>query len=184
MNRAINGSGHNEGPMRIRFDGKTVVISGAGHGFGRCIAETFAQLGARVFGCDLFTEELADTAKAGVTTQVPDLTDRAAAAAWIAQIEQTTGGAVDVLDDNSGGVAAQEMDPIGEVRDADWDRVLRGQHRCRPRVEPGNGGGHEASRKRSNCQHRFGRWSRPFADPDPRRPISPSTESRRPIFSL
>ncbi|HWM99707.1 MAG TPA: short-chain dehydrogenase, partial [Streptosporangiaceae bacterium] len=39
--------------MRIRFDGKTVVVSGAGHGFGRCIAETFAQLGARVFGCDL-----------------------------------------------------------------------------------------------------------------------------------
>ena len=37
--------------MRIRFDGKTVVVSGAGHGFGRCIAETFAQLGARVFGC-------------------------------------------------------------------------------------------------------------------------------------
>ena len=30
--------------MRIRFDGKTVVVSGAGHGFGRCIAETFAQL--------------------------------------------------------------------------------------------------------------------------------------------
>jgi NAD(P)-dependent dehydrogenase (short-subunit alcohol dehydrogenase family) len=39
--------------MRIRFDGRTVVVSGAGHGFGRCIAETFAQLGARVFGCDL-----------------------------------------------------------------------------------------------------------------------------------
>jgi NAD(P)-dependent dehydrogenase (short-subunit alcohol dehydrogenase family) len=39
--------------MRIRFDGKTAVVSGAGHGFGRCIAETFAQLGARVFGCDL-----------------------------------------------------------------------------------------------------------------------------------
>ena len=36
--------------MRIRFDGKTVVVSGAGHGFGRCITETFAQLGARVFG--------------------------------------------------------------------------------------------------------------------------------------
>jgi hypothetical protein len=24
--------------MRIRFDGKTVVVSGVGHGFGRCIA--------------------------------------------------------------------------------------------------------------------------------------------------
>ena len=61
--------------MRIRFDGKTVVVSGAGHGFGRCIAETFAQLGARVFGCDLCGAELAETAKAGVDIQVLDLTD-------------------------------------------------------------------------------------------------------------
>jgi 3-oxoacyl-[acyl-carrier protein] reductase len=81
------------GPMRIRFDGKTVVVSGAGHGFGRCIAETFAQLGARVFGCDLSAAELAETATVGVKTEVLDLTDRGAAAAWIARIEQTTGGA-------------------------------------------------------------------------------------------
>jgi 3-oxoacyl-[acyl-carrier protein] reductase len=134
------------GPMRIRFDGKTVVVSGAGHGFGRCIAETFAQLGARVFGCDLSAAELAETAKAGVKTQVLDLTDRGAAAAWIAQIEQTTGDAVDVLDDNAGDVAEQEMHPIEQVPDTDWDRVLRGQHRWRLRVEPCNGGGHEASR--------------------------------------
>jgi NAD(P)-dependent dehydrogenase (short-subunit alcohol dehydrogenase family) len=50
--------------MRIRFDGKTVEVSGAGHGFGRCIAETFAHLGARVFGCDLSAAELSETAKA------------------------------------------------------------------------------------------------------------------------
>ena len=56
--------------MRIRFDGKTVVVSGAGHGFGRCIAGTFAQLGARVFGCDLSAVELSETAKAGVDTEV------------------------------------------------------------------------------------------------------------------
>ena len=131
--------------MRIRFDGKTVVVSGAGHGFGRCIAETFGQLGARVFGCDL-SAELAETARAGVDTEVLDLTDRAAAAAWIAQIERITGGAVDVLVNNAGGVAEQQMRPIEEVPDTDWDRVLRGQHRCRLRVEPCNGGGHEASR--------------------------------------
>ena len=101
--------------MQIRFDGKTVVVSGAGHGFGRCIAETFAGLGARVFGCDLSAAELAETAKAGVSTEVLDLTDRAAAAAWIVEIEQTTGGAVDVLVNNSGGVAGQEMQPIEEL---------------------------------------------------------------------
>src|ERR1700730_9992295 len=110
--------------MQIRFDGKTVVVSGAGHGFGRCIAETFAGLGARVFGCDLSAAELAETAKAGVSTEVLDLTDRAAAAAWIANIERTTGGAVDVLVNNAGGVGGQEMQPIEEIPDAGWDRIF------------------------------------------------------------
>jgi 3-oxoacyl-[acyl-carrier protein] reductase len=110
--------------MQIRFDGKTVAVSGAGHGFGRCIAETFAGLGARVFGCDLSAAELAETAKTGVTTKVVDLTDRAAATGWIAQIEQTIGGAIDVLVNNAGGVAGQEMRPIEEVPDSDWDRIF------------------------------------------------------------
>jgi 3-oxoacyl-[acyl-carrier protein] reductase len=110
--------------MQIRFDGKTVVVSGAGHGFGRCIAETFAALGARVFGCDLSAAELAETAKAGVQTEVLDLTDRAAAAAWIMEIRQAAGGAVDILVNNAGGVAEQAMRPIEEVSDADWDRIF------------------------------------------------------------
>src|SRR5436305_14089624 len=101
--------------MQIRFDGKTVVVSGAGHGFGRCIAETFAGLGARVFGCDLSAAELAETAKAGVATKVVDLTQRAAAAAWIAEIERAAGRPLDVLVNNAGGVAGQEMHPIEEV---------------------------------------------------------------------
>ena len=110
--------------MQIGFQGKAVAVSGVGHGFGRCIAETFVQLGARVFGCDLSAAELAETAKAGVNTEVLDLTDRAAAVAWIAQIEQVTGGAIDVLVNNAGGVAGQEMRPIEEVPEADWDRIF------------------------------------------------------------
>ena len=110
--------------MQIRFDGKIVVVSGAGHGFGRCIAEMFAGLGARVFGCDLSAAELAETAKAGVTTEVLDLTDRATAAGWIAQIEAATGAAVDVLVNNAGGVAGQEHRPVEDVPDADWDRIF------------------------------------------------------------
>src|SRR5579863_31236 len=110
--------------MQIRFDGKTVVVSGAGHGFGRCIAETLAGLGARVFGCDLSPAELAETAKAGVVTQTLDLTDRAAAAGWIAGVEAAAGGAADILVNNAGGVAGQTARPIEEVPDADWDRIF------------------------------------------------------------
>ena len=110
--------------MQIRFDGKAVAVSGAGHGFGRCIAETFAGLGARVFGCDLSAAELAETAKAGVTTEVMDLTDRAAAAAWIRRIEAVMGRAIDVLVNNAGGVAGQEPRALEDVPDADWDRIF------------------------------------------------------------
>ena len=116
--------------MRIRFDGKTVVVSGAGHGFGRCIAETFAQLGAGVFGCDVSAAELAETAGAGVDTEVLDLTDRAAAAAWIAQIERTTSGAVDVLVNNAGGIAGQEMRPMATAGE---DRPRSAVRAARPR---------------------------------------------------
>jgi len=79
LNPVVARSNSGAREMQIRFDGKTVVVSGAGHGFGRCIAETFAGLGARVFGCDLVAAELAETAKAGVSTELVDLTDRAGA---------------------------------------------------------------------------------------------------------
>src|ERR1051326_874075 len=103
--------------MEIGFAGKTVMVSGAGHGFGRCIAETFAGLGARVFGCDLSADELAQTAKAGVVTEGVDLANRAAAAAWIAGIEAAAGSAIDVLVNNAGGVAGQGPRPLEEVPD-------------------------------------------------------------------
>src|ERR1700722_9564206 len=109
--------------MEIRFDGQTVAVSGAGHGFGRCIAETFAGLGARVFGCDLSADELAETARAGVTTEAFDMTDRTAAAAWVARVEAACGAAIDVLVNNAGGVAGQEAQPLEAVPDADWDRI-------------------------------------------------------------
>jgi 3-oxoacyl-[acyl-carrier protein] reductase len=114
--------------MVIGFGGQTVVVSGAGHGFGRCIAQTFARLGAAVFGCDLSPAELAETAAglpSGIATEVVDLRDRGAAAAWIARVEQRApAGAIDVLINNAGGVAGQEMRPIEAVPDADWDRIF------------------------------------------------------------
>jgi 3-oxoacyl-[acyl-carrier protein] reductase len=109
--------------MNIRFDGKTAAVTGAGHGFGRAIAETLAGLGARVFASDLSAAELAETAKAGIATRVLDLTDRAAAAAWIEDIESQA-GAVDILVNSAGGVAGQVHVPLEEVPDADWDRLF------------------------------------------------------------
>jgi 3-oxoacyl-[acyl-carrier protein] reductase len=111
--------------MNIRFDGKLVVVSGAGHGLGRAIAHTFADLGATVHVCDLSADNLAETAKGrSIKTRVVDLTDRKAAANWIADVEKETGQAIYCLVNNAGGVAGQVMVPLEEVSDESWDRIF------------------------------------------------------------
>jgi 3-oxoacyl-[acyl-carrier protein] reductase len=108
--------------MNIRFDGKTVAVTGAGHGFGRCIAQTFAHLGARVFATDTSADELAETsAVGGIATKVVDLRSRDAGTAWIRQIQTQTGGPIHVLVNNAGGVGGQEPRPLEEVSDEAWD---------------------------------------------------------------
>ena len=108
--------------MHIRFDNVTVAVTGAGHGFGQAIARVFAALGARVFACDLSATELTETAKApgAITIDAFDLTAKGAAAGWIKRIEDNTGGPIEILISNAGGVRGQVMRPIEEVSDEDF----------------------------------------------------------------
>jgi 3-oxoacyl-[acyl-carrier protein] reductase len=111
--------------MNIRFDGRTVAVTGAGHGFGRCIAQTFARLGARVFATDISADELAETAvEGGIATKVVDLRDRAAGAGWIRQIETQSGGPINVLVNNAGGVGGQGPKPLEDISDEDWNALF------------------------------------------------------------
>ena len=111
--------------MQIRFEGTTVAVTGAGHGFGRAIARGFARLGARVFACDLSAAELADTAEGyAMRTDAFDLTAQGAAAGWIDAIEVESGGPVGVLVCNAGGVRGQAMRPIEEVPEEDWHAIF------------------------------------------------------------
>ncbi|PWS37515.1 short-chain dehydrogenase [Falsiroseomonas bella] len=111
--------------MNIRFDGATVAVTGAGHGFGRAIAQSFDRLGARVFACDLSEAELAETKQGtGITTAAFDLTAKGAAAGWIKSIEDATGGPVGVLVCNAGGVRGQAMRPVEDVPEEDWHAIF------------------------------------------------------------
>ncbi len=105
--------------MNLRFDGQVVAVSGAGHGLGRAIAEAFAGLGARVHGCSPTPAAAADVAMATV-----DLADRAAGAGWIAAVEAASGGPLDVLVNNAGGVAGQVFQPLEDVADTSWDQIF------------------------------------------------------------
>src|SRR5258708_13140913 len=105
--------------MNIRFDGKLILVSGAGHGFGRTIARSFASLGAKVHGCDLSASELAETASGtDIQTRVVDLTNRDAASAWVHDAEAAE--PIFCLVNNAGGVAAPVPRPLEKVPYKDW----------------------------------------------------------------
>ncbi|HSV82238.1 MAG TPA: SDR family NAD(P)-dependent oxidoreductase [Ramlibacter sp.] len=110
--------------MVIDFSGKTVVISGAGTGYGKVMAQQFAHLGARVFGADIRDDHFGALHEAGVEMAQVDLATRATAAQWIRTIEERTNVAPDVFINNVGGLAGQDPKPFDELDDADWDRVL------------------------------------------------------------
>jgi len=70
---------------------KTCVVTGAGQGIGRAIAEAFAAEGATVIAVDLSEGPLTDwTAAAGVTSALLDVTDPAAVARLAALYPETS----------------------------------------------------------------------------------------------
>jgi 3-oxoacyl-[acyl-carrier protein] reductase len=107
--------------MKIEFAGKTVLVTGAAHGFGRAIALGFLANGAKVFACDVNLDGLAETKRLGpgLETFSLDVGDRTAVQATVAK----TGG-VDILVNNAGGVRGQVGRPIEEISAADWQTIF------------------------------------------------------------
>src|ERR1700733_7061772 len=108
--------------MNIAFDGKTVIVTGAAHGFGRAISLAFAERGAHVWACDLLKDEVTETerlcrgarAEAKCDARVVDVTDKTAVDGLVAEAIQKT-GRLDVLVNNAGGVLGQVGRPLEAV---------------------------------------------------------------------
>ncbi len=114
---------------------KTVVVTGAAHGFGRAISLAFAERGASVWACDVIEDELRETGKV-YTTRVVDVRDRRAVDAFVAEA-----GHVDVLVNNAGGVLNQVGRPLEEVTPEQWQSIfdvnVTGAFYCAQAVAPG-----------------------------------------------
>src|SRR5579885_1791465 len=115
--------------MDFSFEGRVAVVTGAAHGFGRAICIHLARRGARVWGCDLHDDELAETARlcgeAGGVCEVRrvDVTREGEVAAFVNEVAAAA-DRIDVLVNNAGGVVGQVGRPIEEVSAADWAAIV------------------------------------------------------------
>jgi len=113
----------------VDFAGKTVLVSGAGHGFGRAIALAFASLGATVLACDgpggAASAEVAETAAlargaaGAVSASTVDFRDFAAVRAWASAPAR-----VDALVLNAGGVLGHVGGALEEASESAWDAIF------------------------------------------------------------
>jgi len=108
--------------MDVRFPGRTVLVTGAGHGIGRGLAHAFSGLGARTIAADVNVAGLAETRAAApeILETLPfDVADRAAVQKSVASI-----GPVDILVHSAGGVRGQVGRPVEDISEADWHSIL------------------------------------------------------------
>src|ERR1700719_1409303 len=115
--------------MTLDFSGKTAIVTGAAHGFGRAIGVAFAERGAHVWACDVLDDELRETealcrdAGGSCRAVITDVRDRAAVDACVAAAAAAS-GRVDILVNNAGGVLGQVGRPLEQITPEEWRAIF------------------------------------------------------------
>jgi 3-oxoacyl-[acyl-carrier protein] reductase len=107
----------------MRLEGKTALVTGAGSGIGKCIAETYAREGARVAVVDV-NEDAAKTAARGIGNSAVALRcDVTSKDEFVGVVEETVGafGTLDILVNNAG--ATHVNKPMLEIGEDEFDRI-------------------------------------------------------------
>jgi 3-oxoacyl-[acyl-carrier protein] reductase len=114
--------------MNFDFSGKTAIVTGAAHGFGRAISVAFARGGARVWACDVLDDELRETQRAcqaaggACEVRAVDVRHKSAVEGFVTEAAAATGG-VHILVNNAGGVLGQVGRPLEDITPAEWQAI-------------------------------------------------------------
>ena len=109
--------------MTRDYEGKVVLITGAGKGKGRALAETFAKRGAFVAANDVSPinlDELVDQGGGKIKAYADDIAKKVAIQSIINQVEDDL-GRIDILINHA---AVEPKSPMLEMDEWDWHRAL------------------------------------------------------------
>lgn len=105
-----------------RFDGQNVVVTGAGSGIGLATALRAAKEGGRVVIVDINQERLDQVVADHPDLDLVSVVANVASSSDVAKIAEAAGDVVDALVNNAG--VMDGFEPLGEVKDDVWDRVI------------------------------------------------------------
>jgi 3-oxoacyl-[acyl-carrier protein] reductase len=108
----------------MRLDGKTALVTGAGSGIGKCIAETYAREGARVALADIDGEAAKSAARAIGNNAIALRVDVSKKADIDGVVGETVAafGALDILVNNAGVTHINK--PMLQIDEAEYDRIF------------------------------------------------------------